>query len=220
MATVLTPPPAVRGLSRRVFSDTELATIRQHPRFAAGLPARLTAADFQVVWGLVLQDQKTHLIRGVIYVEPFMNPSHAAGVRLVAIALEAVFAVGHDVRCQLPVDLDLYSLPLPDVAVVPGSPRDYLTAHPTAFNLIVDVADSTLFDDTTTKAELYAEAGVANYWVLDVLNRQLIVFRDPAPLPAALGGVAYRTKLTLAAADTVSPLAAPQASIAVADLLP
>ena len=213
-----TPPPATRGLYRRFFSAAEMVAIR--PRFPAGLPALLTAADYELLWGLVLQSQKTRLVRGVIYQEPLMNPPHAAGVRLATVALEAVFGRGYEVRPQLPVDIDLHSRPFPDVAVVPGSPRDYLTAHPTVFHLIVEVSDTTLFDDTTTMAELYAEAGVADYWVLDVVNRQLIVFRDPAPLSAALGGFAYRTKLTFGPTNTVSPLAAPHASIAVADLLP
>jgi hypothetical protein len=53
-----------------------------------------------------------------------------------------------------------------------------------------------------------------------VENRQLHVFRDPQPLPAGLGATAYQTHLTLSPTDTVSPLAAPGASILVSDLLP
>ena len=219
MSAVLTPPPTTPGLFRRNFSPVELAKISRHPRFAGGLPPRLTAADYEVLWGLVLQDQKTRLIREVIYQEPFMNPPHAAGVRRVCRALERVFA-GFDVRCQLPVDVLPGSRPLPDAVVDDPSPDDYATAHPTTAHLIVEVSDATLFDDTTSMAELYAEAGVTDYWVLDVVNRQLIVFRDPAPLPQALGGFAYRTRLTLGPADSVSPLAAPTAVVAVADLLP
>ena len=84
------------------------------------------------------------------------------------------------------------------------------------------MSDSTLAFDTTTKAELYATAGVPEYWVLDIENRQLHVFRDPQPLPLPedLAATAYRTRLTLAPTDRVSPLAAPAASILVSDLLP
>ncbi len=74
--------------------------------------------------------------------------------------------------------------------------------------------------DTTTKAELYATAGVPDYWVIDLENRQLLIYRDPVALPAGLGATAYRTHLAFGPNDSVSPLAAPTASVKVADLLP
>ena len=86
--------------------------------------------------------------------------------------------------------------------------------------LVIEVSDTTLDSDTTVKAELYATAGIADYWVLDLNNRRLLIFRDPAPLPAGLGGTAYRTHLTLGPADAISPLAAPTVSFRVAELLP
>jgi Uma2 family endonuclease len=61
---------------------------------------------------------------------------------------------------------------------------------------------------------------VPEYWVIDLEHRQLLVFRDPQPLPKGLGATAYKTHLTFGPADRVSPLAAPQASILVGDLLP
>ena len=81
-------------------------------------------------------------------------------------------------------------------------------------------SDNTLFFDTTTKAELYATAGVPEYWVIDLQNRRLLVFRDPVPLPAGLGATTYRTHLTFDPADSVCPLAAPAVTVRVADLLP
>ena len=111
------------------------------------------------------------------------------------------------------------SEPVPDAAAIPGRFEDY-TDHPTAALLIVEVSDTTLAYDTTTKAELYATAGVPEYWVLDVTGRQLFVFRDPQPLAAALGAVAYQSRVTLFPTDAVTPLHAPNVTIAVADLLP
>jgi Uma2 family endonuclease len=142
-------------------------------------------------------------------------------VDLVAEALKVVFVTGHYIRMQQPFTVPgvkVGSEPQPDVAVIPGSPRNY-TDHPTVAALIVEVADTTLANDTTTKAELYATAGIADYWVLDVTNRQLHVFRDPQH-NAVLGVTAYQTHLGLAPGDHVSPLAAPTASILVNDLLP
>ena len=83
---------------------------------------------------------------------------------------------------------------------------------------MVEVADSTLARDTTVKAEMYATAGIADYWVLDLAHRELLVFRDPATLPD--GGAAYRTHFTLDATESVSPLAMPGATVRVLDLLP
>lgn len=107
--------------------------------------------------------------------------------------------------------------PEPDVAVIPGRRADFL-GHPTVSLLVVEVADATLFEDTTVKAELYATAGVADYWVLDVVGRHLLVYGNPQPIPD--GGAAYRDRTTHGPGGTVAPLAAPNASVAVADLLP
>jgi Uma2 family endonuclease len=166
--------------------------------------------------------KRVELIFGEIVEMSPINRPHATATSLASDALRLVFATGFHVNTQQPfwvLGAAPGSEPQPDVAVIPGSPRDY-TDHPTVAALIVEVADSTLFDDTTERAELYATAGIADYWVLDVANRQLHVFRDPVPLPAGLGATAYRTHLTLGPTDTVSPLAAPTASILVNDLLP
>jgi Uma2 family endonuclease len=166
--------------------------------------------------------KRVELIFGDIVEMSPINRPHAMCVSLVSDALKLAFATGFHVNSQQPFAVPSTapgSEPQPDVAVIPGAPRDY-TDHPTVAALIVEVADTTLFDDTTERAELYATAGIADYWVLDVVNRQLHVFRDPVALPAGLGATAYRTHLTLGATDTVSPLAAPTATIRVADLLP
>jgi Uma2 family endonuclease len=108
---------------------------------------------------------------------------------------------------------------MPDLAVVAGRPGNHPN-HPTSAALVVEVSDTTHDTDITEKAERYATAGIADYWVLDLNSRRLLVFRDPVPLPAGLGVTAYRTHLTFGPTDRVSPLAAPVASILVGDLLP
>ena len=160
---------------------------------------------------------RTYLIRGEIWEQGEMNPPHAVIVGLVQDVLRALFGVGFTVRAQVPLVLT-DSSPFPDLAIVKGQQRDYLKVHPTTAELIVEIADSSLFEDTTTKAEVYATGGILDYWVIDVENRLLIVFRDPAPLPD--GGLAYRTRLELGIADAIAPLAAPTSPVRVADLLP
>ena len=149
-----------------------------------------------------------------------MNPPHAVAVGVVQQALSFVWSLGHCIRSQVPLVLSLDTDPMPDVAVVPGVLRDYLTSHPTTSPLVVEVSDTTFDTDVTEKAELYALAGIADYWVLDLESRQLLVFRDPVPLPVGLGTTANRTRTTFGPNDTVTPLHFPTVTIKVSDLLP
>ena len=166
------------------------------------------------------EGRRPFLLDGVIWEQGPMDTPHATGLTLIDAAVRRVFVSGHAFRVQMPFHVDEFNDPFPDLAVVPGEPRDYAAIHPTRAALIVEVSDTTLKTDTTLKAERYATAGVADYWVLDVTNRKLLVFRDPAPLPMGLGATAYRTQPTLNPTDRVSPLAAAHTSILVADLLP
>jgi Uma2 family endonuclease len=192
----------------------DLASGQQHPQ-----PVVFTRNEYHALDSAGLfRNQRVELVRGVIVQESPMNPPHATGVRLATIELVKWFGAGYDVRVQLPLSFGPTDEPHPDLAVVTGSARDYAIDHPHSAVLVVEVADETLFEDTTTMAELYATFGIADYWVVDVANRHLHVFRDPAPITA--GATAYRTHLTLSPADRVSPLAAPLASIIVGDLLP
>jgi len=110
--------------------------------------------------------------------------------------------------------------PEPDIAVVPGSRRDHSRAHPSHPVLIVEVADSSLEFDRREKASLYARAGIADYWILDLGGQVLEVYREPVAAPHARYGHRYGATITLSAGDAVSPLSAPTVAVLVADLLP
>ena len=168
--------------------------------------------------------KRVELIYGeIIEISP-INWHHRIGTGRSVDALEAAFGAGFFVDAQQPFPVPggkPGSEPQPDVQVILGARSDY-TDHPAVAALLVEVSDSTLSYDLTTKAELYATAGVTEYWVLDLNGRELHVFRDPQPypLPPDLAATAYRTHGVLSAADSVSPLAAPHSSIRVSDLLP
>lgn len=151
------------------------------------------------------------LIDGVIIEEGPMNPPHAVTLGLVEEAIRAAFGAGWWLRGQLPLVLGLDTDPEPDLAVVPGRPRDY-TAHPTTAALVVEVADSSLDFDTEEKRRLYARSGIADYWVVDINGRRLLVYRNPR-------NGDYAMQQSLDATATVSPLAVPTAVVRVADLL-
>ena len=165
-------------------------------------------------------DERLELIDGLLVVREPQDSPHATGVRLVLRALREVFGAGWIVDSQLPLALDDYSEPEPDAAVVAGHPRDYRDAHPTRPVLIVEVAESRLAFDRREKASLYARAGIADYWVVNLVDRVLEVYREPVAAPAAPYGFRYRSVTRLRPPATVTPIAAPLAAIPVADLLP
>ncbi len=172
--------------------------------------------------GLLGPDDHVELIEGEITQKFPMNSPHATALTLAYDALRLIFSVGFAVRPQLPLSVGGLSQPEPDVAVVTGSARDYGNAHPAADNavLVVEISDSTLVPDQTTKAGLYARAGIREYWIVNLPERLLEVHREPVPSEAALLGFRYQQAAVLSETNTVAPLAAPTAGIAVADLLP
>src|SRR5262249_53197486 len=123
------------------------------------------------------------------------------------------------VRMQLPIDFGPYSEPEPDVSVVAGSRKDYKAGHPTTALLIIEVSDSTLAFDRGRKASLYAMRGIADYWIINLVDVQLEVRRDPRPDPSQPLEYGYADLKILRPGDVLSPLAAPHLVFAVADLL-
>lgn len=160
--------------------------------------------------------RRVELVGGeVIEMSPMREP-HAAGIALTAEALRAAFGPGFYIRTQVPLHLG-DDEPEPDVAVVPGSPRDYAES-PTHALLIVEIAESSFRYDTTVKASLYARAGIRDYWVMDLERRQLLVFREPFADDS--GRRAYRSQSILNEGEMVVPDAIPSATIRIVDLLP
>lgn len=123
-------------------------------------------------------------------------------------------------RPQGPIALDRRSEPEPDVSVVRGTPRDYRDAHPTSPVLVVEVALASLRLDRTRKCRAFARAGVPEYWIVNLVDRVLEVHREPGRLDDARRRWGYRSIQTLGPDADLSPLAAPAARVAVADLLP
>ena len=148
------------------------------------------------------------LIGGELMVAEPQGTAHYTAIRKTAKALEAAFGPGWEVRTQGPIGLDEESEPEPDVAVVPGGPDDYRSAHPSRPALTVEVAESSLGADRERKGSLYARAGLPDYWVLNLVDRVLEVYREPAADSAAPYGWRYAQREVFDASARVSPLAA------------
>jgi len=108
----------------------------------------------------------------------------------------------------------------PDVAVVPGTFRDYVIGHPSQPVLVVEVSESSLALDREHKEDVYARARVADYWIVNLVDRVLEVYREPIGDQAAPFGWRYRSIEVLEPSASVAPLAVADARLLVADLLP
>ncbi len=164
-------------------------------------------------------EERVELLDGEIWTLPPQGTPHYSALRRAVDALEAAFGDGFDIRQEAPMTLEDGTEPEPDVLVVPGPWQDYEGHHPVPaeVSLLVEVSDATLRKDRTKKRDDYARAGIADYWIVNLVNRQLEIYRDPAPMPSGYG---YKTLLTLLDSDTIAPLSAPNAAVAVADLFP
>lgn len=180
-----------------------------------------TVKEFQRAYdlGVFGFDTRLELIEGEIIRKMPQNERHSWAVRAAQEALRRAFAVGHDVRSQLPLVFGVRNKPEPDAAVVIGSFDEYKLRHPTTAVLVVEVSDSTLLQDRTAKASVYARAGIEEYWTVNLPDNVLEVHRQPAPMADQPLGHHYRSIIRLTAADSLTPLGAPDSVVAVASLL-
>ena len=176
--------------------------------------------DRLIELGVFQPDEPIELIGGQLMIAEPQGAYHYGAIRKAARALEAAFGPGWDVRTQGPIGLDDESEPEPDVAVVPGTLDDYLREHPARPVLTVEVSESSLAMDRRHKGSLYARAGLDDYWVVNLVDRVLEVYREPVPDPEAPFGWGYARRDVLDPSMLATPLAAPNAGIRVADLLP
>jgi Uma2 family endonuclease len=165
-------------------------------------------------------DQRVELIDGEVVQMPPKEDVHVACVSLAAKEIARAFEDGFWVRQQEPLRLSESSEPEPDVAVVRGSERDYIgTGHPTSALFVLEVADTTLAYDLGPKASLYAAAGIADVWIIDLTRMQLHVHRDPVLDPTRRFGSRYGSVTSCGRGEQVRPLATP-AAIRIDDILP
>ncbi len=145
---------------------------------------------------------------------------HFTSVRLVEDALRVAFGSGFDVRVQGPLRVGDRSEVVPDVTVVAGSPRDYRDDHPRTALLVVEVADTSLDYDRAQKASLYAKSKIPEYWIINLVDLRIEVFRRPSERTDALFGHGYLESNIHLNGASLEPLAANGATVTVADLLP
>jgi Uma2 family endonuclease len=185
-----------------------------------------TSEDYYKLFELgFFAGRRVQLINGEIIEMAAMNGPHATALSRTGKVLQKVFEYGsaagaYTVRYQLPLSLPNNSEPEPDVAVVAGNDDDYQNAHPSTAALVVEISDSTLRPDQSAKVALYAAAGIGEYWIVNLKERQLEVRRQPTARAENEAEHFYAQLQIVQEDESIAPLAAPDASIAVSALLP
>jgi len=165
----------------------------------------------------LLNVEHLELVEGELISKMGKNRPHVLALALLVAWVEDTFG-RRFVHQEAPIDVapedNPTNEPEPDIIVLKRDRTDFRSANPGPEDLwlVVEVADTTLAFDLTTKARLYARAGIVEYWVLDVTGRRLIVHRDPV-------SGRYASVTAYSETETAVPLAAPQAELRVAGVL-
>jgi Uma2 family endonuclease len=176
----------------------------------------ITVKEFHQMFdvGILDDSERVELIAGQIIKMAAKGAPHCATVTRLWKLLEARLGDRVLVRPQEPVQLNDYSEPEPDIALLRPDPLYYEDRHPVPSDiyLIIEVADTTLAKDCQVKAIAYAQSGISDYWVLDINARQLHVFRDPER-------DGYQTHEILSDRDTLAAIAFPDINLNVQEML-
>ena len=155
------------------------------PRSAAGGDRRVSLAEFhrrRDAGEFPNDGAQTELLDGLLRQKPVPKPLHSGSVGLVEATVRASLPDGWMTRNQDSVSLG-ESEPLPDLVVIPGAPRDWFTRHPgpAEIAVLIEVSDTTLALDRGRKLRIYAAAGVAPYWIVNLVHRRVEVYDRPTP---------------------------------------
>ncbi|GAB4459816.1 MAG: Uma2 family endonuclease [Armatimonadaceae bacterium] len=196
-----------------ILEKTDSLSEWAEPRLRRWSVAEFRKMSDAGIWG---SEEHLELIGGQIVQKMPPSPPHSVCVDLTRLVLSRVFA-GMDMylRTENPIALpgDYHSEP--DIAVVIGNPRRYADQfpEPEEIFLLVEVAGTALEYDREVKGEVYAAAGIPEYWIINLRERQVEVFRRPA-------AGAWSESFLVSAEGSLSPLAAPEAMIPVVEILP
>ncbi|MCI0639472.1 MAG: Uma2 family endonuclease [Gemmataceae bacterium] len=161
-------------LKRRAKSDPPLpATFYVH-RFSVEDYHRMIAA------GILTSDHRVELLNGWIVDQMPQNPPHSSSVRKVSRFFSEILPENWFVSAQLPITL-ANSEPEPDIAIVQGTEDDFVSRHPESgdIGLLIEIADDSLKKDRGEKALIYAEARIAEYWIVNLVDSVVEVFSKP-----------------------------------------
>ncbi|MBI3979408.1 MAG: Uma2 family endonuclease [Chloroflexi bacterium] len=177
---------------------------------------RFTVAEYHQMAeaGILGEDDRVELIDGEVIKMTPIGSRHAACVARLTWHFGHLLGSAAIVWVQNPVYLDEYAELEPDVALLRPRPDFYASRHPTPGDvlLIVEVAQTSAEFDRRVKVPHYARSGIPEVWLADLDQQTVTVYRDPSPS-------GYRTEWVVHRGGVLSPLAFPNVSLAVADIL-
>jgi Uma2 family endonuclease len=183
---------------------------------------RLSVAQYHQMTrqGILTDDDPVELLEGWLVTKMPKNPPHRLATQLAREALATMLPVGWHINDQEPITTE-ESEPEPDLSIVRGERRHYVERHPSASDLalVIEVADTTLQRDRTSKQRIYARAAIPVYWIINLAERQVEVYTNPSGTGVR---VAYQQRHDYGATDRVPVLLAGGeiGAIGVDDLLP
>jgi Uma2 family endonuclease len=164
--------------------------------------------------GVFAEPSRLELIHGRIIEKMPQSPLHRAARIRVSRVLRTVLEPAFTVAEECPIHIAFDGEPVPDIVVLRGTAAEDIRRHPVPDEvaLLVEVAVSSLDSDIGEKAVLYAQAGIADYWVVVPEAAKIIVHRKPTP-------DGYASVTTFGQEDVLAPLAAPEAVCKVREML-
>jgi Uma2 family endonuclease len=177
------------------------------------IAAKWTIDEYhQLVDSGILDDRRVELLKGVIVEMAPQGMPHAVYCNDAVQYLRSILADKAAVREGHPITLPNDSEPEPDIAITTAPNSQYLAHHPYPENIfwLIEYSNTTLAKDLKDKKQIYAEAGIEEYWVVNLQASELIVFRDRAI-------DTYQSELKLTTGN-ISPLSFPDVSIVVEKL--
>ncbi len=172
----------------------------------------------RVAEGGAFEGTRCYLFRGEVIEMSPMGFEHRRGTARLTRVLTQLFPEPWEVAVQSPFETPGESIPEPDIAVVSHG-ASMRRPQPNEAVLIVEVADSSRAIDRK-KAKEYAAAQVPEYWILDVIDRRLELYRNPRPDPTEPLGFTYDPPTFVYESGSVRPLAMPDAEVKIGELLP
>ncbi len=203
-------------MTSRVEQVSAPPQVEPSPLIPTEVPLRrLTVDEYHrmINAGIFDEDERVELIDGLlIQMTPQRRP-HARVIQRLNRALVRQLGDDYAVLPQLPLTLADDAEPEPDLAVVSAAEAASHEHHPRTASLVIEVAHGLLGFDRASKATLYARSGIPEYWIVNVKDECVEVYRDPD-----VNGARYRTTATFASGQVLSPSTLPGLSIPVADL--
>lgn len=203
MATLLAPP--TNQLTYPPFQLWRITVERYHEMIEAGI---------------LTENDRLELLEGFLIEKMTIKPSHTFVTEILREILGRIIPDNFFVNNQQPITTS-DSEPEPDVVVIQGQRRDFLENHPSAEDvaLLIEVSDTTLYQDQTWKKRIYAQASIAIYWIVNLSERQIEVYSQPS---GPSDNPTYHQLITYHEAEQIPVILNGQeiAQLTVRDLLP